>query len=111
MLVTDSRGAVGTVTVSVLPGTGTPPTLSAAPTTIANLTCGTSVSVTVVGPAGLVPASQHPRVQATISGSTLTIRRIIGDGLTVYPNSGTVTVTDGSSIVTITLTAVDPNCP
>ncbi len=111
VLVTDSRGAVGTVTVSVLPGTGTPPTLSASPTTIANLTCGTSVSVTVVGPAGLVPASQHPRVQATISGSTLTIRRIIGDGLTVYPNSGTVTVTDGSSIVTITLTAVDPNCP
>ena len=111
VLVTDSRGAVGTVTVSIEAGFGSPPALSAAPTTIANLVCGTSTTVTVVGPAGLSAASQHPRVTATISGSTLTIRRLDGDGLTVYPNSGTVTVTDGSSILTITLTAVDPNCP
>ena len=111
VLVTDSRGAVGTVTVSTLVGTGSPPALSAAPTTIANLACNTSTTVTVIGGPGLTAASQHPRVTATISGSTLTIRRIIGDGLTVYPNSGTVTVTNGSSIVTITLTAVDPNCP
>jgi hypothetical protein len=111
VVVTDSRGAVGTVTVSTVAGTGTPPTLTAAPTTIANLTCGTATTVTVIGGAGLTASSQHPRVTATISGTTLTIRRLEGDGATIYPNSGTVTVTDGSSIVTITLTAVDPNCP
>lgn len=110
VLVTDSRGAVGTVTVTRGAGSGTLPALSAAPTTIANLACGTSTAVTVIGGPGLSATSQHPRITATISGSTLTLRRLTGDGATIYPNSGTVTVTNGSSIVTITITATDPNC-
>jgi hypothetical protein len=111
VVVTDSKGSVGTVSVTSEVGSGSPPTLSAAPTTIASLTCGTSTPVTVIGGAGSISAtSQHPRITATVSGSTVTIRRLTGDPAPPYAATGTVTITDGSSIVTITITATDPAC-
>jgi hypothetical protein len=111
VLVADSRGSIGTVTVIRAAGAGTPPKLAVSPDTIASLTCGAAIPVTVVGAAGLTATSQHPRITATVSGNTVMIRRLSPDpGPGPYPSSGTVTVTDGSTIVTITITATDPLC-
>jgi hypothetical protein len=110
VLVADSRGSIGSLTVTRAVGAGAPPTLTASPATIASLTCGAAIPVTVVGPAGLTATSQHPRITATISGNTLMIRRLDTDPAPPYPASGTVTVTDGKTIVTITITATDPAC-
>ena len=110
VLVADTRGSIGSLTVVRDAGSGTPPTLTASPSTIASLTCGSAIPVTIVGPVGLTATSQHPRISATISGTTLMIRRLTGDPTPPYPASGTVTVTDGTTIITITITATDPAC-
>ncbi|MBL0142095.1 MAG: hypothetical protein IPP91_08440 [Betaproteobacteria bacterium] len=111
VIVADSRGALATLAVTIAPGTGTLPTLTASPASV-TLTCGTSGSATVVGGtgSGYTANSSHPRVTASISGSTVSMTRANGDGLTVYPVAGTVSVTDGTSVVAITV-AVPANCP
>ena len=111
VVVTDSRGAIATVTVTVNPGSGSPTPLAAAPTTVDTLTCGASTAITVIGGGGSLSAtSQHPRIRATLTGNTLTLTRLAGDPAGPYPTSGTVTVTDGSTIATITITATDASC-
>ncbi|MBK6980292.1 MAG: hypothetical protein IPH30_01300 [Betaproteobacteria bacterium] len=112
VIVTDSGGAVGTLPVTLVAGGGTPTPLAASPTTIANLNCGNSVQVTLIGGVGgLSSTSTHPRITSTISATSLTMTRLAGDGATVYPATGSVTVTDGASIVTVTITATPANCP
>jgi hypothetical protein len=112
VVVSDSRGSVATVTVENNEGSGTLPPLSLAPTTIASLACGTTTTITVVGGVGQISAaSQHPRITATASSGTISITRLNGDGATIYPTSGTVTVTDGATIETIDITATPANCP
>ncbi|MGE0356539.1 MAG: hypothetical protein AB7P08_06450 [Burkholderiales bacterium] len=112
VVVTDSRGAVGLLAVTIAAGGGTPPPLTASPTTVANLACGASAQVTLIGGAGgLSVSSQHPRITGTVSATSLTLTRLVGDGVIVHPTTGTVTVTDGSTIVTITVTTTPANCP
>lgn len=108
----DTRGATATVTVEVTAGTGTGPALTVVPATIASLLCGQTVQATVVGGlGGYSVTSQHPRITAAVVGNTLTITRQAGDGATLYPTDGAVTVTDGTSAVTLTITATPANCP
>jgi hypothetical protein len=113
VVVTDSLGNRIQVTVSTTRGTTTPappPALAVAPNTI-TLACNTSGSVSVVGGSGgYSVSSSHPRVNATVSGHTVTITRVNGDGATAYPTTAQVSVTDGSSIQVVTAT-VPANCP
>jgi hypothetical protein len=108
VVVTDSRGSITTLTVTIAAGSATAPALAVAPATIASLACGTSSPVTVIGGAGPLSAtSSHPRITATLSGTTLTVTRLSPDPLPLgsYPGTATVTVTDGTTISTITVTA------
>jgi len=112
VLITDSRGSIATVTVENNEGSGTLPPLSVAPTSVASLACGTTSTVTVVGGAGQISAaSQHPRITATASSGSVSITRLNGDGATIYPTAGSVTITDGATIVTVAISATPANCP
>jgi hypothetical protein len=113
IVITDSTGARTTVTVDTKEGTAEPtppPPVAVAPATI-TLACGTSGSVSVVGGAGgYIVNSTHPRVTAVASGTTITITRLAGDAGASFPTTGAVSITDGSSTATVTLT-VPANCP
>jgi len=113
VVVTDSRGGRTTVTIDTAAGTATPPgppDFSVSPSQI-TLVCGTSGSVSVVGGSGsYFVNSTHPRVTAVVSGNTLTITRLTGDGGVSYPTSGNVSISDGTTIATVALT-VPANCP
>jgi len=111
--ITDARGARTTFTVTTLKGTNpTTPALSVVPNAI-TLACNTSGSVTVVGGSGVYFAnSSHPRVTAAVSGNTVTITRLNGDTTPPAPfqTTATVSVSDGSSAVPVTVT-VPATCP
>ncbi|HEX4942810.1 MAG TPA: hypothetical protein VFV55_00555 [Usitatibacteraceae bacterium] len=112
VVVADSAGATAVLPVSSEPGTTTLPALTAVPSSIAVLGCGQSVGVTVVGGTGSFTASsQHARVTAAISGNTLTLTRLTGDGATIYPVTGTASVTDGSTAISVTFSGMPNNCP
>jgi flagellar basal body rod protein FlgF len=90
----------------------TPPTpITVAPTAL-TLSCGASGSVTVVGGSGTYSAaSASTRISAAVSGNTVTITRLVGDGATVVvPTPSTVTITDGASVGSVDVTS-PPNCP
>lgn len=106
VVIRDTKGASATVTIEVTAGSGTGPALTVVPSSVASLLCGQSVQVTVVGGLGGYSAtSQHPRITAVVSGNTLTLTRLTGDGAIVYPGAGSVTVTDGTSAVTVNITS------
>ncbi len=113
IIVTDSTGARTTVTVNTSEGSATIPAPSAVtvqPSSI-TLVCGTSGSVSVVGGrGGYFVNSTHPRVTAVASGNTVTIPRPAGAGATVFPTSGTISISDGLSSATVGFT-VPANCP
>ncbi len=112
--VTDSRGRTGSVTAASTAGTGTLPALQVSPATVdLNNTCGFQASVSVVGGTGSYSTSStHPRVTAGAGGTTLTIARIgTGDTAAPYPATGTVGVTDGTTIATVTVNNVATTCP
>ena len=107
IVVTDSRGVRTTVTVSSVAGTATPP----APTPVVvtpnsiTLLCGTSGSVAVTGGTGAYQAvSTHPRIVPVVSGNILTVTRLLNDAPVSYANTGVVSVTDGNSTGTLTVT-------
>lgn len=121
ILVTDSRGNTAQFTINAVAGTleaePTPPPVviapSALPGTAPALRCGQSAQVAVIGGstrASLSLRSTHPRVNAVISGQTLSVQRLAGDGGTAYPDSFTVTVTDGSSTAELAGTTAT-TCP
>jgi len=106
VVIRDTKGASATVTINVTAGSGTGPALTVVPSTVASLLCGQSIQVTVVGGLGGYSAtSQHPRITAVVSGNTLTLTRLTGDGAIVYPGAGSVTVTDGTSAATVNITS------
>jgi len=115
--ITDARGARTTFTVTTLKGTNpTTPALSVVPNAL-TLSCGTSGSVTAVGGSGsYFVNSSHPRVTATVTGNTVTITRLAADAAAGpvpvggYPTTATVSVSDGSSAVPVTVT-VPAICP
>jgi len=117
-VITDSTGARTTVTITTEvgpapPAPTPPPALDVAPAAV-DLTCGSTSAVTVVGGTGSYQVnSTHPRVVATVSGNTISITRLTGDtaaGGFPFATTGTVTVTDGSSIATVDLTTVPGFC-
>ena len=114
VVITDASNRRGTVTVHTVAGTGSPPALVVSPTTVTlNDQCGFTTSVVAIGGVGpLSVNSTHPRVTAFLSGNTVQITRIAsGDGATVYPNSATVSVTDGATVQNVTVNGVAINCP
>lgn len=112
VLVRDSRGATATISIEISAGSGTGPALTAAPASISSLLCSQTAQVTVVGGlGGYSVTSQHPRITASIIGNILSITRQGGDGVNVYPTSGSVTVTDGTSTATVAITATPATCP
>jgi hypothetical protein len=115
VVVTDAANRRATVTVSTEEGSGTLPPLIVSPTTVTlNDTCNYSTSVTAVGGTGGISASSsHPRVTATVSGQTVTITRIAPDPLPLinYPMTGTVTITDGSTVSSVTVNGIRASCP
>lgn len=112
VVVTDSKGSRGLITISSQPGTQTLPALAVAPASIATLNCGTSGQATVVGGNGRYTAnSSHPRITAQVAGNTVTVTRLAGDGTIAYPVTGSISITDGASVVTLAITATPANCP
>ena len=113
VVITDANGARTTLTVDTARGSITPtppPALAVAPSAV-TLVCNTSGSVTVIGGSGQYGVtSSHPRITAVVSGNTVTISRLPGDGGTTYPTTGTVAITDGAAVVTVAVT-VPANCP
>ncbi|MCW5593173.1 MAG: hypothetical protein KIS74_13815 [Burkholderiales bacterium] len=106
IVIRDSRGASVTVNIEVKVGSGTLPAITPVPNTIASLLCGQTSQVTVVGGlGGYSVTSSHPKITATVIGNTVSITRQTGDGVNVYPGSGSVTVTDGTSAAVITITS------
>jgi len=107
-VVTDSTGARATIAVSSKAGAGAPPAppaLAVAPDTI-TLDCGLSGSVTVVGGSGSYSAnSSSANVTATVSGGTVSIKRL-GVAPPLAANVDTsVSITDGSSVVSVTVSS------
>ena len=116
IIVTDATGARTTVTVTSEEGTTEPPAppdpvdLVVGPTAI-TLGCGQSGSVTVAGGSGFFSVnSTSPSVTATVSGNTVTISRAGPAGPGSGTLNGTISITDGSQIVTVAVTA-PANCP
>ena len=113
IIVQDNAG--GRVIVSVTTETGStepppPSDVMVSPSSM-TLTCGTSGSATVIGGTGsYFASSSHPRITAVVSGNTVTVTRLSGDAGVVFPTTGTVTVSDGSTFDTITVT-VPATCP
>jgi hypothetical protein len=112
--VTDAAGRTVAVTLSNVAGTGTAPApaIGLVPSAL-TLSCSPATSsLAVVGGSGTFSAGvTHPRVVATVVDRTVTLERLAGDGVgTIYPTTGTVTVTDGNTVASATLT-VPVNCP
>jgi hypothetical protein len=116
VIVTDSTGARTTIAVrseegtTELPEPPDPVDLVVGPTAI-TLGCGQSGSVTVAGGSGFFSVnSTSPNVTATVSGNTVTISRAGPTGPGSGTLNGTISITDGSQIVTVAVTA-PANCP
>lgn len=115
VVVTDAANRRATVTVSTEEGSTAPPALSVSPSTVSlGDICGLSASVTAVGGSGSFSAnSTHPRVGVSVVGNTVTITRLRPDPLPLiaYPTTGTVSITDGSTVATVTVNGVAQICP
>lgn len=110
IVVQDSRGGRGTLTVTTEAGTITPTppaALAVGPSSI-TLACGQSGSVAVVGgQGGYFATSTSPNVAVVVSGNVLTITRVNSG---TSPTSVGIGVSDGRSIVTVSAT-VPATCP
>ncbi len=106
----DSLGNRTTVTVTTSAGSTVvpPPTpITVAPAAI-TLVCGATGSVSVVGGTGTYSATtSSPVITAVVSGNTLSITRHATPDPAggPFPASSTVSVTDGSSVAVVTVTA------
>ena len=115
IVVTDSLGQHTTATVTTAAGSQAPPTpaaFSVAPTSL-TLACNQSGSVTAVGGSGSYSATaSNTDLGVVVSGGTITITRNGGDPVPPFaqPTSQSVTVTDGATTQTVTVT-VPANCP
>ena len=102
IIVRDSSGHTATTTVNNNPGTQALPAFSVAPTSVTLTTCDGSASVTAAGGTGTYFASSgSDAVTATVSGSTVTIRR----AATGSPGTATVNVgvSDGTTTQSVTV--------
>ena len=108
VVITDANLGRGTVTVKTEEGSGTPPPppMGVSPNSV-TVSCGQTSSVTVVGGSGTYSASStDPNLTVTGSGNTLSIKRngnppVLPGGTQV----STVNVTDGTDIVSVSVTS------
>lgn len=104
IVIRDSAGRTTTVNVANIPGTTAIPTLSASPSSVNLSSCDASANVQVAGGRGgtYFVASGSDALVATISGSTVTIRRRNPSG----PSSatGNIGISDGTSVVNVSVT-------
>jgi hypothetical protein len=106
----DSLGnrTIVTVTTSLGSTVVPPPTpIAVAPAAI-TLVCGSTGSVSVVGGSGAYSVTtSSPVITATVSGNTVSITRHATPDPAggPFPPSSTVSITDGASIVVVTVTA------
>jgi hypothetical protein len=108
-IVQDNTGARTVVTINTSAGAAapTPPALTVSPNAV-TLTCGASGAVTVVGGSGTYSANSTSAViTAVVAGNTVTITRHATPDPAggPFPPSTTVSITDGASIATVTVTA------
>jgi hypothetical protein len=113
-VITDATGARVIVPVTTVKGEDPERAdLDVAPTAI-TLGCGATGSATVVGGSGSYSVnSSHPRVTAVVSGNTVSITRAATDVGAVggpFAPTATISITDGSSIVSVVAT-VPVTCP
>lgn len=112
--VTDATGLTLAVLITNQFGTAAPP-ISLSPSSLA-LSCSfgtTSVksSIVVIGGSGTFAASSdHPRVAVVVNGRTVTVERQGGDGVTTYPTTANISVTDGATTA-VAAASVPANCP
>lgn len=101
----DATGARIIVEITTEGGSGTPPALAIAPTAL-TIACASSSSSTVIGGSGGYSAnSADPsRVVASISGNTITFTRTGGPLASGGTVAVPVVISDGSSLVTVTVT-------
>ena len=116
IIVTDANGLRDTVTVNSEEGDTEPPEppepadLVVGPTSI-TLGCAQAGSVTVAGGRGTYAVnSTNPNITATVSGQTVTITRAGPAGAGSGTLNATVSITDGTEIVTVAVTA-PATCP
>jgi len=108
VVITDANNGRGTVTVKTEEGSGSPPPpgMNVSPNSV-TLNCGQTSSVTVVGGGGSYSASStDPNLTVAGSGNTLSIKRngalpALAGGL----QTTTVNVTDGTSIIPVSVTS------
>ena len=116
IIITDSLGGRDTVTVTTVEGDASPPAppepsdLVVGPTDL-TLGCGASGSVTVAGGRGNYFAnSTNTNVTAVVSGNTVTITRAGPAGPGTGSTDTGVSISDGTDIVNVTVTA-PATCP
>jgi hypothetical protein len=112
IVVSDNQGRRANLTVTTQAGTTAAPPLTVSPAAV-TLTCAANVAtVAVVGGAGANTAvSSSPRVTAVVSGTSMQITRLLADGATgPFPTAVTISVTDGATIATVSVTS-PASCP
>lgn len=100
----DAAGRTTSVSVANLPGTEAIPALVASPSTVNLSSCDATANITVAGgrSGNYFVASGSDALVATISGSTVTVRRRNPSGPAAA--TGTIGISDGTSVVNVSVT-------
>ncbi len=109
--VTDAVGRTVSVSVTTKEGTADAPApaVTLNPTAL-TVRCGQNASFVVVGgdsAAVLSASTDHPRIVVTSSGRAFTVTRLNADGGVTYPATSRITVTDGATAASLTVSIVD----
>ncbi|HUL57279.1 MAG TPA: hypothetical protein VLT60_09785 [Usitatibacter sp.] len=112
IVVTDSGGSTPvTVSVTTTTGTSAPATALAAQPTAITLTCGGTSSVAAVGGSGSYTATTTNALATTsVSGNTVSVTLAGVYAAGAFPSPQSLNITDGSSAVSVALTA-PASCP
>lgn len=104
IIIRDTAGRTTTVSVSNIPGTAVIPALSASPTTVNLSSCDATANIQVAGgrSGNYFVASGSDALVATISGSTVTVRRRSPSGPAAA--AGSIGISDGTSVVSVEVT-------
>lgn len=103
VVIRDAAGRTTTVAISNIEGTIAVPALAASPSTVNLSSCDAAASIQIAGGRGsYFVASGSDALVASVSGSTVTVRRRSPSG--PAPATGTIGISDGTSVVSVTVT-------
>jgi hypothetical protein len=115
LTIRDAAGRTTSVNVANIPGTAEIPALSATPSTVNISTCNSFATIQVAGGRGppyFVASGSDALIAVPSSGSTMSISRRPN---TPAPPSATIGISDGTSVVDVTVTisdeALSTTCP